>query len=221
MDELPNLPAGDFSAWLRHMRRALSEESATDVDCTGCDACCSSSLFVHIGPGETGTLARIEKELLAAAPGMPPGHVVVGYDAQGRCPKLVDGGCAIYEHRPLTCRVYDCRVFAAAGLEAGGADRARIAERARRWEFDYPSRLDRDEHEAVRAAARFISEHAEHFPGGAVPTEPSQLAILAIKVYGALLESGGRSLEPGGALSDAEVARAIVRASREFDAGIE
>ena len=26
------------------------------------------------------------------------------------------GGCSIYDHRPRTCRTFDCRVFAAAGV---------------------------------------------------------------------------------------------------------
>ena len=48
-------------------------------------------------------------------PGRPKGHVVLGYDEHGRCPMLGDHGCTIYEHRPRTCRTYDCRVFAATG----------------------------------------------------------------------------------------------------------
>ncbi|MFA6001077.1 MAG: hypothetical protein WC828_03075 [Thermoleophilia bacterium] len=44
-------------------------------------------------------------------------------DCDGCCPMLIDGGCSIYEHRPLTCRIYDSRVFAAAGIVAGGDDR--------------------------------------------------------------------------------------------------
>ena len=53
-----DLAAGEFSAWLRKMRYALRAEEATDVDCEGCDACCSSSLFIHIRSDEVRTLRR-------------------------------------------------------------------------------------------------------------------------------------------------------------------
>ena len=29
-----------------------------------------------------------------------------GYDWNGSCPHLVDGKCAVYENRPLVCRIY-------------------------------------------------------------------------------------------------------------------
>ena len=35
---------------------------------------------------------------------------------------LVDGRCSIYEHRPRTCRTYDCRIFTATGLDVGAND---------------------------------------------------------------------------------------------------
>ena len=34
--------------------------------------------------------------------------------ATARC--STDGRCSIYEHRPRTCRTYDCRIFPATGL---------------------------------------------------------------------------------------------------------
>ena len=36
------------------------------------------------------------------APGMPPGHTVLGYDEAGDCPMLVAGACSISAHRPRT-----------------------------------------------------------------------------------------------------------------------
>lgn len=56
-----------------------------------------------------------------------------------------EGGCRIYDHRPRTCRSYDCRVFAATGIEpdqplvaawvgtwrfTGGEERAAVVRRA-------------------------------------------------------------------------------------------
>ena len=212
-----DLPAGDFSSWLRHARDALLTDGGTDVACGECVGCCTSSYFIHIRPEEGDVLSRIAKDIPVAAPGLPKGHVLLGYDQKGVCPMLVDGTCSIYEHRPLTCRQYDCRVFAAAGISAGGGDKARINERVRRWAFSYPTEGDRDEHRAVRAAAAFIREHAECFPGGRTPSDPSQLAVLALKAYGVFLGEGDAPAAAAGAGADTDIADAVVAACREFD----
>jgi uncharacterized protein len=215
MSGQPDLPAGGFSSWLRRTRSSLADEREAGVPCGECCACCTSSHFVHVGPEETEALARIPRELLFAAPGQPRGTLLLGYDENGRCPMLTGHECSIYEHRPLTCRTYDCRVFAAAGI---AADRAQITQRAQRWKFSHPTRDDRAQHAAVQAAARFVRERAGHFPGGAVPDDPAQVAVLALKVSDVFLERGGEPGEAGRAPSDAEVARAIVAANEEFEA---
>lgn len=215
--ENQEIPAGDFSSWLEHARAALITGSGTDVACGQCVGCCSSSYFIHIKPGESVTLKQIGKASFFPAPGMPPGHSVLGFDQNGRCPMLKDKACSIYEHRPQTCRAYDCRIFAAAGILAGGADKATINERICRWKFGYPSELDRAEHLAVRTAAKFIQEHASAFPGGRVPTDSSQLAVLAIKVYDVFLGKENVVFAQGTLHSHAEVAKAIVAASKRFD----
>ena len=124
---------------------------------------------MHIGPDETDTLAHIPAALLFPAPRMPPGHVLMGYDERGHCPMLVENACSIYEHRPATCRTYDCRIFPAAGVEVEGDDKALIAQRARRWRFDFPTPADRVLHDAVKAAAAFVREHPDALPPGACP----------------------------------------------------
>jgi Fe-S-cluster containining protein len=144
------LDAGDFSSWLADMRAALRGERAADVPCGDCTACCTSSQFVHIAPDETDTLAHIPAELLFPAPGMPRGHVVLGYDQRGHCPMLVDNRCSIYAHRPRTCRTYDCRIFPAAGVDP---EQPLIARQAARWRFAFPTDSDRRDHQAVQAAA--------------------------------------------------------------------
>src|SRR6202042_743356 len=112
------------------------------VPCDGCTACCTSSQFVAIGPDETDTLAHIPAELLFPAPRQPAGHVLLGYDERGHCPMLIENRCSIYEHRPRTCRSYDCRIFAAAGLELDDAEKVAIADRVRQWRFSFPSTDD-------------------------------------------------------------------------------
>jgi Fe-S-cluster containining protein len=148
-----DLDAGDFGAWLTQARVALKGEGEADVPCDGCTACCTSSQFVHIEPDETDTIAHIPSDLLFPAPRLPLGHLVLGYDERGHCPMLVNGACSIYEHRPRTCRVYDCRVFAAAGLEPDDERKVEITKRVRQWRFTYGSDDDRARHDAIRAAA--------------------------------------------------------------------
>lgn len=188
-------------------------EDGTEVDCNGCAACCSSFQFIHIRPEETRTLEQIPNGMLAEAPGLPQ-NMVIGYDRQGVCPMLTGGKCSIYEVRPSTCLNYDCRVFAAAGITPGDGDK--ITERVKLWRFSFPAVRDREEHLAVQAAARFIREKASYFPGGRIPADPGQLAILAIKVYDVFLKGEGPS--ETGRPADADVAAAVVEASRNFDA---
>jgi len=180
------LPAGGFSAWMGGMGRALDGEAPSDVPCGGCTACCRSSQFVHIGPDEVDTLAHIPPALRFPAPRMRPGNVLLGYDENGHCPMLVDDRCSIYEHRPRTCRTYDCRVFPAAGVVPDDDEQLAIAQRARRWRFDFPEEADRIRHDAVQAAATWVVEHGGFLPDGA-PTNATQLAVLAVRLHDAFL----------------------------------
>jgi Fe-S-cluster containining protein len=187
-DAEQDLPAGDFSSWLVGMRAAIRGDDESAVPCGGCTACCTSSQFVHIAPEETDTLAHIPSELLFPAPGRPLGHVVLGYDERGHCPMLIDDTCSIYEHRPETCRTYDCRIFPAAGVEIEAADKVAIKRQARRWRFSFPTDADRGRLAAVRAAAAHVREGKATLPGGAVPTNATQVAVLAIELHEAFLE---------------------------------
>lgn len=206
-----DLPAGRFSCWLRRTRAALAEEGEADVPCGECSACCTTSHFVHVRPEENQTLARIPRDLLFPAPGLPDGNVLLGYDEHGHCPMLAGGRCSIYDDRPLTCRAYDCRVFAAAGITA---DSDLITRQTRRWKFSHPTRDDRDRHAAVRAAARFARESAECFPGGAALRDPVHVALLAIRVSDVFLEP----VATGQASSDLDIARAVMEANERFEA---
>jgi len=212
MAERQDLPAGRFSSWLRRTRSAQGKENGADVPCGECTACCRSSYFIHIRPEETQTLTRIPRELLFAAPGLPEGNVLLGYDENGHCPMLIDNQCSIYEHRPLTCRNYDCRIFPAAGLTAGDDDKALINQQIQRWQFSFPTKLDHNQHAAVQAAAMFLREHAECFPAGVVPRNSTQLAILAIKVYDVFLKYNDESGKTGRVSPDLEVVKAVMEA---------
>ena len=208
----------NFSSWLKSTRKSLKKDSGTDVPCGDCNACCRSSYFIHIKPHETYALASIPHELLFPAPGAPKGHVLMGYDTKGRCPMLVNNRCSIYEDRPLTCRTYDCRVFPAAGIkEAGDDDKSLITKQLGRWQFTYPNELDRKEHSAVIAAASFLQEKADSFPVGVIPSNPTHLAIMAIKVYDIFLELIDDEDQVIQQLSDSEMAVAIMQKQTQFE----
>lgn len=211
----PELPAGDFSVWLGDIRHALLQDQGMEVPCGDCRACCKSSHFIHIRPGEKETLNRINKKLLFQAPGLPKGNKLLGYFENGHCPLLISDRCSIYEHRSKTCRAYDCRIFAAAGIDAGDSNKELVNERVRAWRFSYPGQQDLDQHAAVQNAARFIREHASCFPDGNVPRDPSQLAILAIKVYNVFLNNIPGA---GTVRSDSEIAREVMEANEAFEA---
>jgi uncharacterized protein len=184
--------AGPFSSWLGDLQEARRAERDVDVPCGTCTACCTSSQFVHIGPDERRTLARIPPELLFPAPRSPAGHVLLGYDEHGHCPMLIDNACSIYEDRPRTCRTYDCRVFAATGVALTEPEKAQLAERVRQWRFDYPRPSDRRAHEAVLSASAFLTAHPELLGGGAMAT---QIALLALEIRDLFVTSNGGSPE--------------------------
>jgi uncharacterized protein len=202
------LPAGGFSDWLRAMRAALSGNAGMDVACGSCRGCCTSSYFIKVRAHEKDALAHIGADNLRPVPGTTNGNMLMGFDEQGHCFMFANGNCSIYAHRPETCRTYDCRVFTAAGMNAGEG-KTEINERISRWQFDYPQQQDRDEHRAVTAAANFIRQHPIRFPGGRIPSRPSEIAVLAVKSYEVFLAPGR---------DDPELAAAIVDACQRFDA---
>jgi uncharacterized protein len=149
--------------------------------------------LLNIGPDETDTLSYIPAEPLFPAPRLPRGHVVLGYDERGHCPMLIDDQCSIYEHRPRACRTYDCRIFPAAGLGIDDEDdKVLIARQVRRWRFGFPTQADRNQHDAVRAAASFLDEHKGLLPEGAVPNS-TRLAVLAIEMHDTFLRREAES----------------------------
>jgi len=137
---------------------------------------------------------------------------MISYQVDGKCPMLAAGKCSIYAHRPQTCRDYDCRIFAAAGIDAGGADKVVINTRVHAWRFTYANNSERRAHAAITAAATFIREQRAHFPGGRAPTAPTGIAVLALKAYAVFVDAGVNEQSPE------QIALAIIAASRAFDA---
>lgn len=180
-----------------------------DVPCGDCVGCCVSGYSVQLRPEDHRARAQIPAELLVSPPGFPAGHLTVQPKSDGLCPMLHAGRCTIYHVRPQTCLDYDCRIFAAAGIDAG---KPIIDKRVREWRFSYPSDLDRREHDAVRAAASFLREHRDGF-SVRIPASTMGIAVFAIKAYAIFLEADIQTRAPR------DVARAFIDAIRTFDRG--
>ncbi len=175
-------------------------------------------MFIHIRPEETRTIQRIHRALLFPAPGLPKGHVLMGYNDQGQCPMLVDNECSIYEDRPQTCRDYDCRVFAATGVSVDRQSQPEIADRVKQWVFDYENGESREEEKIVRQAAAFLEKNCDLFPRGILPSYPVQLAALAVNIYRLFSEPAKNTHEDTPAPSDASIVHAIMTALRDPEA---
>ncbi len=111
----------------------------------------------------------------------------MGYNEKGHCPMFKNNACSIYEHRPQTCRTYDCRIFPATGLTLG-EDKPLISEQANRWEFALTTIEDGKQITAVKLAAKFLNKFLEYFPAGFVPVNVTQQAVMAIEVYEVFLD---------------------------------
>lgn len=176
------MSAGGFGRWRQEMNSALAGQGESNVPCGSCTACCVSSQFIHIEPDEVETLERIPRQLLFSAPGLRKGHRLLGYDTNGHCPMFVEGRCSIYEHRPRTCRTYDCRLFVAAGVESQ-IDKPLVKEHVARWQFEFEDDRERAEFEALKAAAAFLTKHRAELPRLSMAPSATEVAVLALQLY--------------------------------------
>jgi hypothetical protein len=206
----PGIDAGDFGAWLIQARAALRGATGSRVPCGDCTGCCTSSYSIEVRPTDAAALERIPTRSLFRSLGSAVGNWTVRPNADGACPMLSCGQCSIYAQRPQTCLDYDCRVFAVAGIAAGGADKAVINRRVREWRFQFAGDEDRRAYAAVQAAAAFIRTARAQFPAGTVPANPLGVAALALRVYPVFLL-------PGPTGDAADIARSVVAAREAFD----
>jgi Fe-S-cluster containining protein len=169
-------------------------------------------MFIHIRPEEEQTLEHIPRALLFPAPGLPKGHVLMGYGDNGQCPMLVGDECSIYEYRPQTCRDYDCRIFAATGVAVDEQTQDEIARRVKAWVFHYESEASREEHMILKEAAGFLQSNRDLFPPGSLPNYPVQLAAVAVRVYRLFSELKTKMHDDNSVMADAAIARAVMSA---------
>jgi len=175
------IDAGSFSAWLVQAHEALRTNKGMDVPCGDCVGCCTSSYSILLRPHDA-ALDSVPAQYLSTVSGLSYPHAKMDPLPNGHCPMFKEGKCSIYSVRPQTCLDYDCRIFAAAGMDAG-AIRPVINQRILQWQFSYESDAELKMHLAVKAASGFISAHTKAFPSHWNITSPSSIAVLSIKVY--------------------------------------
>jgi hypothetical protein len=141
--------------------------------------------------------------------------MVLGYDKQGRCPMLVGNKCSIYKDRPGTCRSFDCRIIAASGIM--GNDNNLIAQQARRWKFDLPSKSDRNLLLAVQTAAAFLTKHPECIRDNLSPMDEIQVAALAIKVYDVFINKKISTVRPAGTICDTDIVKEVLKSYKKVE----
>lgn len=202
--------AGAFGEWLAAMRAVLRGERDADVPCGDCVGCCISAYPIPLRPDDQLAREQVPEQWLIG-PAVPGERWLMGFREDGSCPFMVEHRCSVYVGRPQTCRDYDCRVYAAAGLLPDG-DRPVIVERVGAWEFAYASDDERRAAEAVREAAHFI--HANHalFPPAMRAGSATAAAVLSIKIY-PLFVDGAQAQQ-----SVEQLLQRVIDAARDFDA---
>lgn len=149
--------AGKFSAWLEMTKGTIQNRGDVKVPCGNCTACCTSGFYIAVGKHELGALKRIPEDLLNKIPGMPDLYYI-GFNKKGHCHLLKDGLCSIYEDRPYSCRTFDCRVFTATGIDLDKDPSSPVNKKIREWRFNYPTRKDREQQDALKMAAAILKE---------------------------------------------------------------
>ena len=101
-----------FSEFEAHMHvmvddRGYAHETAT-VPCGSCTVCCHHTR-TEVMPWELERLAHLSTE--PDPEGCHPQSRKLKTRPDGSCVHLSEHGhgCTVYEHRPMACRVYDCR----------------------------------------------------------------------------------------------------------------
>ena len=205
------IDAGNFGLWLSQARAALRGDGGMDVPCGDCVGCCTSGYSILLRPQDQ-AIDIVPAKFLSSVNGLAYPHSKMNPLANGHCPMFNEGKCSIYASRPQTCLDYDCRVFAAAGIDAG--DRPIINKRINEWRFEYATEEEIKAHAAVQQAAKFITRHAERFPNSWKTATSSAIAVLAVKVYELFLDQDADNIDI------ALMTNNIVDAVRCFDSSI-
>ncbi len=105
----------DFLPWLSDVLKLLyrlevtpdDREASLNIPCGDCTLCCQH-YRVPLLESEWGHIYKAVED--------KPGEWIIPQRPDGSCTHLVDGKCQIYEQRPTTCRMFDCRERIVANL---------------------------------------------------------------------------------------------------------
>ena len=95
------------------------------VPCRPCSACCH---YPGIVVDEKRDLKRLPHLLTERS---SEGELVLQRRPDGACAHLGPHGCTIYDQRSAVCRSFDCRVYAAMGVDGRCDDSHQLPD----WEF--------------------------------------------------------------------------------------
>ena len=74
------------------------------VPCAGCVYCCLGDA-VRLLPGDDVSTYKTEPHFALK------GELMLAHNSDGNCVYLTEGGCGIWERRPIMCREMDCRLL--------------------------------------------------------------------------------------------------------------
>lgn len=77
------------------------------LKCGSCTACCEWGDDMSIRP----VLTTDEANELRHSYDVEDNLFRLESDVNGKCVYLIEGGCGIYKHRPMQCKVFDCRTL--------------------------------------------------------------------------------------------------------------
>jgi len=159
-------PLGTPVTFVRHWKRDLF--AIREVPCGSCTGCCRSAFDIELSSDEE--RARFPHVI-------KDGKTVILPLANGHCHYLVDDKCSVYETRPLTCRVFDCRMYAFVGVLPSNEDLP-LVQAVREWA---PPRMGtQDDREALVAMRlKFAATYTE----GVDTTVAVALALLGYEEY--------------------------------------
>ena len=203
--------AGEFGHWVRQMSASLRGDTGSDVPCGDCVGCCSSSWPIALRARDAAVTARIPAQWLLEPEDAPPGLRYLGFRPDGTCPMLESGRCSVYADRPQTCRDFDCRIFAAAGIASAGDNKPLINARIVQWRFSYATASEKTLHEAMRQVATFLVEPETRRIAPRLPTSPIALAGLAFKAHRVFLDPAHSQWTTEACL------QRVIAAARAFD----
>jgi Fe-S-cluster containining protein len=141
-------PFGSVTTFLREHDAGV-RAGATKTPCGTCTACCVSKEWAAV------PLSAEEAERFADCAHYSAGTWLLDRKPDGSCVKLIEGKCSVYQQRPRTCRLFDCRW--AALIEAicrfGVADEL---ARSALLQWEAPRITERRDRDALEAIARAI-----------------------------------------------------------------